>query len=78
MLTADTGAGERTIQAEYIMDGQQIKVGSGEAETVAKEIVKDIVGIAPTWLSYLVANTKILSDRLATLEKANRKRPSQN
>jgi hypothetical protein len=78
MLTADTGAGERVLQAEYIIDGQQIKLGSGQAETVTKEIVKDFVRIAPIWLSRLVANTKIFSDRLATLAKADRKRPSQD
>lgn len=47
MLTADTGAGERVLQAEYIIDGQQIKLGSGQAETVTQEIVKDFVRIAP-------------------------------
>lgn len=50
MLTADTGAGERKLQAEYILDGQQIKLGSGKAEEVAKEIVEDFVSIASTWL----------------------------
>lgn len=72
MLAADTGAGERVLQAEYIIDGQQSKLGSGQAETVTKEIVKDFVRIAPTWLSRLVANTSVLSDRLATLEKTDR------
>ncbi|KAJ5981144.1 hypothetical protein N7481_008442 [Penicillium waksmanii] len=47
MLTADTGAGEKTLQAEYIIDGQQIKLGSGQAETVAKEIVKDFINWQP-------------------------------
>jgi hypothetical protein len=46
MLTADTGAGERKLQAEYILDGQQIKIGSGKAAEVAKEIADDFVSIA--------------------------------
>jgi hypothetical protein len=78
MLTADTGAGERVLQAEYIIDGQQIKLGSGQAETVTKEIVKDFVRIALIWLSHLVANIETFSDRLATLEKTDRKRPSED
>lgn len=48
MLTADTGAGERKLQAEYILDGQQIKLGSGKAEEIAKEISQDFVSIAAT------------------------------
>jgi hypothetical protein len=46
MLTADTGAGERKLQAEYILDGQQIKIGSEKAAEVAKEIADDFVSIA--------------------------------
>lgn len=45
MLTADTGASEvgGKVQAEYILDGTQIKVGDGSAAAAAKAAADDLV-----------------------------------
>lgn len=48
MLTADTGSGEAKLQAEYILDGQTIKVGTGQAKIAGEAIAADLVSIITT------------------------------
>ena len=43
MLTADTGAGDGKLHSEYILDGQNIKVGSGDAAKAGAAAAKDLV-----------------------------------
>lgn len=49
-LTADTLAGTAgQLAAEYILDGKQIKIGSGAAAAAAGAVAKDIVRLNPTF-----------------------------
>lgn len=47
-LTADTGADPGKVNAEYILNGQNIKVGSGDAAKTGKAIADDLVSITAT------------------------------
>lgn len=47
-LTADTGNGAGKLTAEYILDGQNIKVGSGDAAKAGKAASNDLVSVAAT------------------------------
>lgn len=49
-LSADTGAGIQKLNAEYILDGLNIKVGSGDAEKAGKAIADDLVSTVATRL----------------------------
>ena len=42
-LTADTGYGVGKVVAEYVLKGENIKVGSGDAAKVGAAIAKDLV-----------------------------------
>ena len=42
-LSADTGSGMGELNAEYILDGINIKVGSGDGQTAGKAIADDLV-----------------------------------
>ncbi|KAI3327059.1 hypothetical protein HD806DRAFT_531649 [Xylariaceae sp. AK1471] len=46
-LTADTGAGAGKLNAEYILDGQNIKVGSGDAARAGAAAAADIIAWQP-------------------------------
>lgn len=46
-LTADTTAAAGVLNAEYIMDGKNIKVGSGNAQKAGKEAAADFVSADP-------------------------------
>ena len=65
-LSADTGAAPQKLNAEYILDGKNIKVGSGDGEKAGKAIADDLVSTAATRLLVLLLLT--LSDRLAPLD----------
>lgn len=45
-LTADTTGAAGELQAEYILDGRNIKVGSGDAAKAGKAIADDLVSTA--------------------------------
>lgn len=47
-LTADTGSDPGKVNAEYILNGQNIKVGSGDAAKAGKAIADDLVSITAT------------------------------
>ncbi|KAK2760243.1 hypothetical protein FQN54_002310 [Arachnomyces sp. PD_36] len=47
MLTADTGGGVGKLHAEYIFDGQKIKVGTGDAAKAGAEAAADLIGWHP-------------------------------
>ena len=47
-LTADTGDNPGKVNAEYILNGANIKVGSGDAAKTGKAIADDLVNTAPT------------------------------
>ncbi len=53
ILTADTGGGAGKLNAEYILDGQNIKVGSGDAATAGAAIAQDLVSTSLTQLRVL-------------------------
>jgi hypothetical protein len=42
-LTADSNGNKGELQAEYILDGKQIKIGTGDAVQAAKAVVADFV-----------------------------------
>ena len=44
-LTADTPGDPGVVQAEYILDGRNIKVGSGDGERAGRELADDLVSI---------------------------------
>ena len=46
LLTADTGNNAGKLNAEYILDGQNIKVGSGDAAKAGKAASDDLVSVA--------------------------------
>lgn len=48
ILSADTGAGQGKVNAEYILNGVNIKVGSGEGAKAGKAIADDLVSTATT------------------------------
>ena len=52
-LSADTGAAPQTLNAEYILDGVNIKVGSGDGEKAGKAVANDLVNLAATWVLVL-------------------------
>lgn len=45
-LSADTGAAPQRLNAEYILDGVNIKVGSGDGEKAGKAVADDLVSTA--------------------------------
>lgn len=45
LLTADTGADQGKLQAEYIFDGTKIKVGSGDLAKAGKAAADDLVSV---------------------------------
>ena len=45
-LTADTGGGAGTLNAEYILNGKNIKVGDGSAAEAASAAAQDLVSAA--------------------------------
>ena len=51
-LSADTGAAPQRLNAEYILDGVNIKVGSGDGEKAGKEVADDLV--SPTAIRLIV------------------------
>ena len=53
MLTADTGVDPGKLQAEYILNGQNIKVGSGDAAKAGAAAAQDLVSTAATRLCVL-------------------------
>ena len=53
MLTADTGAGQGKLYAEYILNGQNIKVGSGDAARAGAAAAQDFVSRAAIRLRVL-------------------------
>lgn len=52
-LSADTGHDAGVLAAEYILDGVEIKVGSGDGAKAAKELAQDRVSAAVTRLYVL-------------------------
>ena len=52
-LTADTGADPGRVNAEYILNGENIKVGSGDAAKTGKAIADDLVSTTATRLRVL-------------------------
>ena len=52
-LSADTGAAPQRLNAEYILDGVNIKVGSGDGEKAGKAVADDLVSTAATQLLVL-------------------------
>lgn len=48
VLTADTGGDAGQVFAEYILDGQNIKVGSGDAAKAGAAAAEDVVSAAAT------------------------------
>lgn len=42
-LSADTGSGQGKLNAEYILDGEKIKVGTGDAAKIGKAVANDLV-----------------------------------
>ena len=53
VLTADTGGGFGKLNSEYILNGQDIKVGSGDAATAGAAIAQDFVSTAAIRLCVL-------------------------
>ena len=53
ILTADTGGGSGKLNAEYILNGQNIQVGSGDGAKAGKAIADDLVSAAVTRLRIL-------------------------
>lgn len=45
-LSADTGAGSGKLNAEYILNGQTIKVGTGDGQKAGKAVADDLVSIS--------------------------------
>ena len=52
-LTADTGANPGKLNAEYILDGRNIKVGSGDGAVAGKAWADDLVSTTPAPYSVL-------------------------
>lgn len=52
-LSADTGVGQGKLNAEYILDGRNIKVGSGDGAKAGKAVADDLVSTAATRLRVL-------------------------
>lgn len=52
-LTADSTRGEGKVNAEYILDGTRIKVGSGDGAIAGKAWVDDLVSATATPLRVL-------------------------
>jgi len=51
-LTADNGFGQGELSAEYILDGTNIKIGSGDAARAGAAAAKDLVSDAAfRWLA---------------------------
>lgn len=48
ILSADTGGGAGKLNAEYILNGQNIKVGSGDGARAGRAIADDLVRTAGT------------------------------
>ena len=53
ILTADTGGGSGKLNAEYILNGENIKVGSGDAAKAGAAAAQDLVSNAVTQLRVL-------------------------
>lgn len=60
MLTADTGSNAGKLFAEYILDGQKIKLRKGEAAKAAKAAADDLVSAAVAHIYAYYSN--IVSD----------------
>lgn len=66
-LTADSTGVRGELQTEYILDGREIKVGSGDAAKAGKAIADDLVSTAVGRCRVPIHLT--LSDRLDTVER---------
>ena len=66
-LTADTGFREGKVDAEYILDGRNIKVGSGNGAKTGKAIADDLVSYCCDSIPRSVLLT--LSDRLEAMAR---------
>ena len=53
-LTADSGLGQGKLTAEYILDGQNIKVGSGDGAKAGAAAAQDLVGAIYLGMFHLV------------------------
>ena len=60
-LTADTGSSPGKVNAEYILNGKNIKVGSGDAAKAGKAIADDLVSIYSFTTSCMVLLTNVRS-----------------
>ncbi|KAI4208870.1 MAG: hypothetical protein LQ351_008135 [Letrouitia transgressa] len=47
ILSADTGGNEGKLNAEYILNGKKIKVGSGDGAKSGREVANDLIGWKP-------------------------------
>ena len=66
-LTADTGFGQGMVDAEYILDGANIKVGTDDGANTGKAIADDLVSHYSDSVRCSVLLT--LSDCLETVER---------
>lgn len=53
VLTADSGAGDGKVNAEYILNGLNIKVGSGDAAKAGAAAAQDLVSTPATQVRVL-------------------------
>jgi len=67
-LTADTGSGPGKLFAEYILDGQSIKVGNGDAVRAGTAFSQDLVS-AQRLISTSRSVILTLSDWLVSVER---------
>lgn len=66
-LTADTGFREGMVDAEYILDGRNIKVGSGNGAKTGKAITDDLVSY---WCDSIPRSVLLtLSDHLEAMAR---------
>ena len=70
-LTADTGGGAGQLNAEYILNGRNIKVGDGSAAEAASAAAQDLVSAAVASSPRLIWLT--LSDWLETVDRESQR-----
>lgn len=66
MLTADTGSNAGKLFAEYILDGQKIKLGKGDAAKAAKAAADDLVSAVVAHIYTYYSN--IVSDWMEAMD----------
>jgi len=66
-LTADTGSGAGKLYSEYILFGENIKVGSGDAAKAGAAAAQDFVSAG--WLASSCSLFITLSDWLASVDR---------